>query len=125
MEAHQLSIRYGSRPPSTGLVFPKNASLTSEQAEAVIPYLIACESRDKSVKIVDLNGYYSYGILQVQSSTAARFNSIEGTAYDPMIPEQAVDLAEIAIQSGYLYRWSCAKILGIVSWTPRSGSAAH
>jgi hypothetical protein len=106
-----LSLEYGSRPPYTGPAFLKNEPLSPEQAQKVIPYLIACESRDKSVKIIDSNGFYSYGILQMQSSTVAMFNSIDHTVLDPMIPAQAVELAEIAIERGYLSRWSCARIL--------------
>lgn len=69
---------------------------------------------DRSVKDVDSNGFYSYGVLQMQSSTVALFNSIARTTLDPMIPAQAVQLAEIAIEQGYLYRWSCAKIEHLV-----------
>lgn len=65
------------------------------------------------MKTIDSNGYWSYGILQIQSSTAALFNSLEPS--DPMNPAQAVDLAEIAIEHGYLYRWSCALILKLAS----------
>lgn len=114
MEGHRLSIEYGSRPPYTRPAFPKNEPLSIDQADAVIPYLIACESRDRSIKIVDSNGYYSYGPLQIQNSTAELFNSIGHTDLDPMVPVQAVQLAEIAIENGYLYRWSCARILGII-----------
>lgn len=88
--------------------------MTLQQADSVIPYLIACESRDKNVKDVDSNGFYSYGILQMQSSTAVFFNSLENTHYDPMIPTEAVELAEIAIRHGYLYRWSCSALERIV-----------
>jgi hypothetical protein len=111
----QLSIEYGSRPPYSGPTFAKNEPLSPDEAQAVIPYLGACESRWKVVKEVDSNGFYSYGPLQIQSSTAALFNSLDHTAYDPMNPFDAIDLTEIALEHGYLYRWSCAKILGIVS----------
>jgi hypothetical protein len=114
MLAHHLSLEYGSRPAYSGPALPKNESLSPEQAETVIPYHIASESRDKSVKDVDSNGFYSYGILQMQSSTVALFNGLDHTDLDPMIPAQAVQLAEIAIENGYLYRWSCASILGII-----------
>lgn len=95
---------------STGPVFTQKQPLVAADARKVIPYLIACESRDQNVKIVDSNGFYSYGILQMQSSTAALFNSIENTSYDPMIPIEAEQLAEIAIEHGYLSRWSCASL---------------
>jgi hypothetical protein len=48
--------------------------------------------------------------LQIQSSTVALFNSLDRTNLDPMIPAQAVQLAEIAIENGYLSRWSCSLI---------------
>jgi hypothetical protein len=115
LEAGQeLSAVYSSRPPYSGPTFAKNEPLSPEEAQMVIPYLGACESRWRIIKEVDSNGFYSYGPLQIQSSTATLFNSIEGTSYDPMIPTQAIELAEIAIEHGYLYRWSCAKILAIV-----------
>lgn len=115
LEAGQrLSLEYGSRPPYGGPAVAKFADLSPEQAHAVIPYLGACESRWKIVKEVDSNGFYSYGPLQIQSSTAALFNSLDHTAYDPMIPFQAIELAEIALEHGYLYRWSCSSILRIV-----------
>lgn len=115
LEAGQrLSLEYGSWPPYGGPAVVKFADLSPEQAHAVIPYLGACESRWKVVKEVDSNGFYSYGPLQIQSSTAALFNSLEHTAYDPMKPFDAIDLTEIALEHGYLYRWSCASIEHIV-----------
>ena len=51
----------------------------------------------------------------MQSSTVALFNSFENTTYSPMIPFQANDPAEIALDHGYLYRWSCAHISGLDS----------
>jgi hypothetical protein len=46
IETHRLSNEYGSRPLYNGPAVPKNCDLCPEQADAVIPYLIACESRD-------------------------------------------------------------------------------
>jgi hypothetical protein len=115
MEAHRLSLEYGSRPPYNGPAFPKNYDLSPDQGDMVIPYLVACESRDKSIKDIDSNFFYSYGILQMQSSTVALFNSIDHTDLDPMIPVQAVQLAEIAIEHGFLSRWSCSSLENIVA----------
>ncbi|HEX4310104.1 MAG TPA: hypothetical protein VHZ25_08745 [Acidobacteriaceae bacterium] len=116
LEAGQrLSAEYGSRPPYSGPVFVKNEPLSPEQAQAVIPYLGACESLWRVIKEVDSNGLYSYGPLQMQSSTAALFNSLDHTTYDPMIPFQAIDLTEIALEHGYLSRWTCARIIGAVA----------
>jgi hypothetical protein len=49
----------------------------------------------------------------MQSSTVALFNSIEHNHYDPMIPAQEIELAEIAVAHRFLYRWSCAGIESI------------
>jgi hypothetical protein len=114
IEAHRLSNEYGSRPLYNSPAVPKNSDFSLEQTDAVIPYLIACESRDRRIKDVDSNGFYSYGILQIQSSTVASSNGIDHTDFDPITPVQAVQRAEIAIQNGYLHRWSCAHILGVV-----------
>ncbi|HEY1757969.1 MAG TPA: hypothetical protein VGG72_21545 [Bryobacteraceae bacterium] len=110
-----LSLEYGSRPPYSGPAFAKNEPLSPDEAQAVIPYLGACESRWTVIKEVDSNGFYSYGPLQIQSSTAALFNSLDHTSYNPMIPFQAIDLTEIALEHGYLSRWTCAKIIGAIA----------
>jgi hypothetical protein len=110
----RLSAQYGSRPPYNGPPFLKNEPLSPEQAAQVIPYLGACESRWRVIKEVDDNGFYSYGPLQIQSSTAALFNSLDHTSYNPMIPFQAIDLTEIALEHGYLDRWSCARLIGLI-----------
>lgn len=112
--ARSLISQYGSRPPYTLQKANIGQQMIPSQADSIIPYLIACESQLRNVIIVDSNGYYSYGILQIQSSTAADFNAIEHTHYDPMIPAQAIELSEIALEHGYIARWSCAKILKII-----------
>lgn len=115
IEGHELSLKYGSRPPYLGPRFAPKQPLDDADAQNVIPYLIACESRDHSVKIVDSNGFFSYGIGQEQSSTIADFNAQAHEHWNPMNPIDAVASMEWALEHGYLYRWSCASILKIVS----------
>jgi hypothetical protein len=112
--ADQLSSEYGSRPPYSGPYFAPGEPLSPEEAIHTLPYVIACESRDRSVKIVDSNGYYSYGIAQIQSSTWADFVKESGMGGDPMIKADAVRMGLWAFEHGYLYKWSCATILGVI-----------
>jgi hypothetical protein len=67
------------------------------------------------VKIVDSNGYYSYGVLQIQSSTWAQFEKQSGLSGDPMNSVDAVQMALWAVEHGYAWKWSCAKLTRIVS----------
>ncbi len=81
-----------------------------------IAALIRCESRGKNVKIIDTNGKYSYGILQYQKATWNQWSRESGIEGDPMVPEDAIRMADWAIDQGdaYLGQWSCAHILGLV-----------
>ncbi|HVB33693.1 MAG TPA: hypothetical protein VNJ52_04885 [Patescibacteria group bacterium] len=88
--------------------------MTPEQAIYALPYVIACESEDKSVKIVDSNGYYSYGIAQIQSSTWAGFVKDSGLGGDPMVKNDAVRMALWAFEHGYADLWSCARIEKVI-----------
>jgi hypothetical protein len=112
--ADRLSAQYGSRPPYFGPQFAPGEALTPEQAIHTLPYVIACESRDRSVKIVDSNGYYSYGVAQIQSSTWAGFVKESGLGGDPMVKQDAVRMALWAFENGYLYKWSCARLTHII-----------
>lgn len=44
----------------------------------IIKDLIQCESGGKNIKIVDTNGYYSYGILQYQLATFRKYGEKYG-----------------------------------------------
>lgn len=74
---------------------------------AVIQKLIDCESGGKSVRIVDSNGYYSYGILQFQKSTWDDFSSKSGIVGDPMVPNDAIAMGRWAVKNGHGEQWSC------------------
>ncbi len=79
-----------------------------------IARLIACESGGKNIEIVDSNGLLSKGILQIQQPTWDEWSAESGIIGNPMVPAQAIEMAEWAIAHGELHRWSCAKILGMV-----------
>ena len=79
-----------------------------------IDRLIDCESDGRNVKIIDTNGYYSYGILQYQSSTWNWWVKESGFSGSPMVRADAIRMAHWAIEHGYLSHWSCAKIEGLL-----------
>lgn len=74
-----------------------------------IENLIKCESGWKNVKIVDINGYYSYGILQFQKRTWQWFSELSGIQGDPMNQKDAIRMTNWAIDNGFIKHWSCAK----------------
>lgn len=76
--------------------------------------LVNCESQFQSVKRLDANGKYSYGILQFQSSTAATWNASSGLNADPMLPPEALKLAAWGIQHGHIGAWTCASLTGLI-----------
>lgn len=76
----------------------------------IIDKLVDCESDYTAIKRIDRNGYYSYGILQYQSSTARDFSKRSGIKTDPMNPVEAIRLTEWAIDEKLGFHWSCWKI---------------
>lgn len=86
----------------------RTANLMQEvRLDAAVQRLIDCESGGRSVRIVDSNGYYSYGILQFQKSTWDEFSKQSGLVGDPMVPNDAIPMARWAVKNGYGPRWSC------------------
>lgn len=75
--------------------------------KAVIDRLIECESHGKNVEIVDVNGKWSRGILQFQDSTWADFSRMSGLHGSPLVPTEAIRMADWAISHGYGSRWGC------------------
>ena len=92
---------------------PKSTAPTLKH-RLVIRELIGCESQGRNIKILDTNGYYSYGILQYQSSTWNAWSKLSGIQGSPMNIRDSITMADWAIENGYLHHWSCAKILGLV-----------
>lgn len=76
--------------------------------------LVKCESDYTSIKRIDSNGYYSYGILQFQSSTWNHWSVVSGYVGDPMNPYDAISMAEWAIDHGMIRAWSCARIQALL-----------
>jgi hypothetical protein len=66
------------------------------------------------VKHLDSNRRYSYGVLQIQSSTWAQFKASSGIEGTPMNPTTAINVGLWAVENGYLAKWSCARILEII-----------
>ncbi|MBI5421324.1 MAG: transglycosylase family protein [Parcubacteria group bacterium] len=84
-----------------------------QRIDSVIEKLIQCESGGKNVKIIDSNGYYSYGILQFQKATWDGWSRESGIVGDPMVPEDAIQMARWAIKNGFISHWTCARILDL------------
>ncbi len=84
-----------------------------QRTSAIIEKLIQCESGGKNVKIIDSNGYYSYGILQFQKATWDGWSEQSGIEGDPMVREDAIRMAEWAIKNGLLSHWSCARKINL------------
>ena len=81
----------------------------------IIPKLIVCESGGRSVKVIDSNGYYSYGILQYQKRTWELFSKESGITGNPMVPADAIRMTIWAVQNGKIGHWrNCARKLGFL-----------
>lgn len=114
LKAHQLLVRYGDRPYWPLKSFLRGENVPADEAPGVVAHLIPCESQGRSVKHLDSNHQYSYGVLQIQASTWAQFEQESGLTGNPMNPQEAVRMGIWAVEHGYLYKWSCAKILKVV-----------
>lgn len=112
-EADRLVAKYGSLPPYNGSLLAQNKPLSYDQAVSVLPYLIACESNDRSVSEIDSNGLLSSGILQYQS-WHSDWEKSSGLSGDPMVKYDSVMMGIWGLTHGRIGRWSCAGILGII-----------
>jgi len=88
--------------------FPVKNSSTIEK-------LIQCESQGVNITRPDSNGKPSWGILQFNGTSTwdemeHRFNFYGS----PIIPADAIHLADIMISEGLLNRWTCARITGVL-----------
>ncbi|MGA7523903.1 MAG: hypothetical protein WBW84_15735 [Acidobacteriaceae bacterium] len=80
-----------------------------------IEKLIQCESQGVNVSRVDSDGIYSDGILQfhrgpldtLQSSTWEAFSKASGITGSPLIPADAIQMADWAIDHGLGPHWTC------------------
>jgi len=80
---------------------------------AKIEKLIQCESQGVNIAHPDSNHQISYGILQFNGTStwdeAERRFSFHGS---PLIPADAIHMADMMIDEGYIGRWTCAHLLG-------------
>ena len=112
--AHELLNKYGTRPylpleyPRTG---DSSKTYNIPSAINIVAHLIPCESQDVSVRHMDSNHRYSYGVLQIQAETWVRWSKKSGIVGTPMNPEDAIRMGIWAVQNGYVGEWSCYKIL--------------
>ena len=113
IEAHQLLNAYGIRPLWPNLPYSEGDDVPASQADDVVAHLITCESQGVSVKHLDSNDRYSYGVGQIQSSTWEEFEAQSGITGTPMDSITAVQMMIWAVENGYLDKWSCARILRI------------
>lgn len=64
---------------------------------------------------MDSNNKMSYGLLQFQKSTWDGFvGRASATGQSPMNPASAIKVADWMISHGFLKRWTCAYILGML-----------
>lgn len=112
--SHELLNKYGSRPYWQKKPYGKGETVPAIDASDIVSHLIPCESQDISVKHMDSNDRYSYGVLQIQSSTWALWSRASGIKGNPMNSVDAVSMGLWAVEHGLLQNWTCAKILKII-----------
>jgi hypothetical protein len=84
--------------------------------------LIACESQGTNISRPDKGDLYSDGILQFHRGASnvmgsGTWSDMEATFHftgSPINPSDAVHMADLMISGGYLGRWTCAHLLGLV-----------
>jgi hypothetical protein len=104
-----LAGRYDSRPYWNHPKLEVGAPASRETADLAIEHLIPCESMGKTVNRIDSNGKMSYGILQFQDWD--EWEAVSGLRGDPDNREDAIRMAEWAVENGMVNHWTCAQIL--------------
>jgi hypothetical protein len=90
------------------------------EVDDIIAHLIPCENIGRLLhpgtvdKVLDSNNRYSYGLLMFQSSTWQGVEAGAGFTGTPLNTLDAIQGARWSILHGYLWWWSCAKILKII-----------
>jgi hypothetical protein len=77
----------------------------------VVQRLIQCESSGRNVTIIDSNGLHSRGILQFQDKTWEWFSKLSGIKGTSTNPNDAIRMANWAVQNGYGPHWTCFRLL--------------
>jgi hypothetical protein len=82
---------------------------------AAIQKLIQCESGGRNVSRPDSNHVVSWGILQFNgTSTWAEMERRFQFQGSPVIPADAIHMADMMIDAGFISRWTCARIAGLI-----------
>lgn len=83
--------------------------------KSTIEKLIQCESRGVNIARPDSNGLDSWGILQFNGTSTWNEMERRFSFYgNPLAPADAIHMADMMIDAGFLARWSCARILGLI-----------
>jgi hypothetical protein len=79
--------------------------------------IILCESENQNVARMDSNNVMSYGLLQfIGTATWNEFAPKAGIFNSsPMNPEDAIKVADWMISHGYISRWTCARLTGLIN----------
>lgn len=101
--------RYDSRPYWGRAKLEVGAPTSRAIADLAIEHLIPCESMGRNINRIDSNGKRSFGILQFQDWDG--WEAASGLRGDPDNREDAIRMAEWAIESGMVNHWTCAQIL--------------
>lgn len=113
-DAQALYRQYGHLPPYRGPVFGKNEPLSVDQAQMVLPYILACESGGRNVSEIDSNRKWSRGPAQFQDATWNERQEASGIAGKPTQAIPAVEMSLWSLENGYISQWSCAKLEHII-----------
>jgi hypothetical protein len=80
-----------------------------------IEKLIQCESQGVNIARPDSNRKISWGVLQFNGTSTWQEAEKQFDFYgSPMIPGDAVHMADMMISNGELGRWTCARLTGLV-----------
>jgi hypothetical protein len=113
--------------PASYAIQPPNAPQTQLQGQGwayTVPFpvhnvekiekLIQCESQGVNIARPDSNHKISWGVLQFNGTStweeAERQFDFTGS---PMIPADAIHMADMMIDAGMGHRWTCWKIQGL------------
>jgi len=79
-----------------------------------IEKLIQCESQGVNIARPDSNHKISWGVLQFNgTSTWGEAEARFGFRGNPMIPADAIHMADMMIDAGMGGRWTCWRLLGL------------
>ncbi len=84
-------------------------------------HLTPARAVDRQRDEIDSNGKMSRGILQFQDAFSdSDMSMASGITGKPDNSTDAVQMAEYAVENGYLNRWSCARLVKLLPGDPSS-----